>query len=128
MQAKTIMEYDFSPCNLSKFNEKVERYQLFPPNWGWGIGKWVLMQCCESIVWCNFLKDNLTLSSKFINTWSHLARPCLEFTLQKYLCNVTKIIYMMLSASFSQHPRKSLWYPCPHCASPMQPLFSVPLV
>ena len=32
MQAKTIMEYDFSPCNLPKFNEKVERSQMFPPN------------------------------------------------------------------------------------------------
>ena len=73
-------------------------------------------------------EDNLTVSSKFINTWSHLARPCLEFTLQKYLCNFTKIIYMMLSAIFSQWPKKPLWYTCPHCTSPVQPLLSVPLV
>ena len=32
MQTKTIMEYNFSPCKLSKFNEKFEKYQNFPPN------------------------------------------------------------------------------------------------
>ena len=36
--------------------------------------------------------------------------------------------YMSLSAIFSQHPRKALWYPYPHCASHTRPLFSVPLV
>ena len=39
-------------------------------------------------------------SGTFINAWSQLARPCLEFTLQKYLCNFTKIIYMMFTAIF----------------------------
>ena len=48
-------------------------------------------------------------SSTFINAWSQLARPCLEVTLQKYLCNFTKIIYMKFTAIFfSHHPRKSL--------------------
>ena len=32
MQTKTIMEYNFSPCKLPKFNEKFEKYQIFPPN------------------------------------------------------------------------------------------------
>jgi len=187
---------------------------MFPLNWGWEVGKWVLMCCCESIKWCNFLKDNLTVSSKFIqrrqwhptpvllprkshgrrslvgcspwgrwswtrlsdftfpfhfpalekemathssvlawripgtgepgglpsmgshsrtrlkrlssssssskfiNAWSQLARPCLEFTLQKYLCNFTKIIYMMFTAVlFSHHPRKSRG-PLPHTGLP----------
>ena len=30
--------------------------------------------------------------------------------------------------NFPHHPRKSLWYPSPHCPFPMQSLFSVPLV
>ena len=65
-------------------------------------------------------------SGTFINAWSQLARPCLEFTLQKYLCNFTKIIYMMFTAVFfSHHPRKSLG-PLPHTGlPPTQPLFSV---
>ena len=84
------------------------------------------MHCFKSEKWCNFLKDNLTISGKLINAWSHLARPCLEFTLQKYLCNFTKIVYMILTAIFfPHHVRKSLWAPCPHCRSPMQPLSSV---
>ena len=68
MQTKAIKEYDFSPWKLPKFNEKVEIYQIFPPNGGWQIGKGVFQQCCESIMWCNFLKDNMILSNKFINT------------------------------------------------------------
>ena len=68
MQTKIIMEYDFSPWKLPKFNDKVEIYQIVPPNEGWQIGKGVFQQCCECIIWCNFLKDNMTLSSKFINT------------------------------------------------------------
>ena len=46
------------------------------------------------------LKRLSSSSSKFINAWSQLARRCLEFTLQKYLCNFTKIIYMMFTAIF----------------------------
>ena len=96
-------------ANWQKFNESIEWYKMFPPNWGWVVGKWVLMQFSESIKWCNFLKDKLTLSSKFINAWSQLARPCLEFALQKNLCNFTNIVYMMFTAiAFSHQPRKSL--------------------
>ena len=104
--------------NCQKFNEKVERYQIIPLNWGWRIGKWVLMHCFESKKWCNFLKDNLTISGKLINAWSHLARPCLEFTLQKYLCNFTKIVYMILTAIFSPIMLENLSGPLPHTAVP----------
>ena len=108
-----------------KFSESFEWYQMFPPLWGWGIRKSVLMQNCESIKWCKFLKDKWTISSKLINAWSHLARPCLEFALQKYLCNFTKIIiYDVLgNIFFSHHPRQSLWAPSSHIPSPMHNLF-----
>ena len=86
------------------------------------------MHCFESKKWCNFLKDNLTISGKLINAWSHLARPCLEFTLQKYLCNFTKIVYMMLTVIFfppscqkiSLGPFPTL--PFPHATSVLSPI------
>ena len=46
------------------------------------------------------LSSSSSSSNTFINPWSQLAIPCLEFTLQKYLCNFTKITYMMFTAIF----------------------------
>ena len=52
-------------ANCQKFNESIEWYLMFPPNWGWEVGKRVLMNCCESIKWGSF-QDSLKVSSKFI--------------------------------------------------------------
>ena len=50
MQTKAIKEYDFSPWKLPKFNEKVEIYQIFPPNGGWLIGKGVFSSVVKESV------------------------------------------------------------------------------
>ena len=71
--------------------------------------------------------ENFFGSSKFVNTYSHLSRPCLEFTFQKHVCNFTQIIYLMLTAKKKKknphHPREFLWCPYPHCAFPCNPCF-----
>ena len=76
--------------------------------------------------------ENFFGSSKFVNTYSHLSRPCLEFTFQKHVCNFTQIIYLMLTAKKkkkkSPSSQRISLVPLPTLCFPMQPLFSVLLV